>query len=1028
MITMSARQVALVERMIKSLLVLPIAILLNGCTAPDPAATHLLPNSPTSTPVSLLPPAVQENVDWGIAFSQKHGPWAPVYVLLVFLVIGLAGIFGNIILDWLIAWKEARKVRGAIPEPGVEQAEEDYNTRLARYYPIQPTGDEQGYLRSLEQQALLPNVDPFYVPLEGGIDLKPWLGFAPRPVSQGRQRRNLSARLTGWLARFVRRRPPEEEPFFTEDRQFKDLSDALLEIDPLTQQPYPAFALLGEPGSGKSTLLRKLVRQKVAEKQHDPQAKLPIYVSLGNHRRGRPLDFLREHYINEIHVDGLLEAINAGRIILFADGLNEMERKRYERRVKQWKEFLQAYFQPGGNRAVFACRTADYGSGLDLPRLYIHVLDETRIQDYLAKRIPAQAKDVWGELEQDRRKGRGDLYRLATNPFWLANLAAVSAGKGLPRKKGEIIQRSLARWLDYEGSRQGGICLDANDQADFLAGLTRLGWYGLTRAQNYTFSFEEAEKIVTRPGSMAPQILLQVAENCSLLKISQNNARIQFQHQLFQEYFASLELAERFMAGRNLSRLWRIPWRKWKFVKSKWDALPEPPRTFWEEATLIAAGQMPAEQAGKLTLAVLGENPPLAARCLAEAGLDLPQEVKAAVLQKLQALLADGRQRLPLRIEAGEKLGELDDPRIQCGRGSLPPANEEAGAETVFIEPVWVELPAGTFRMGTSRSMARKLARQKFYTGGEQPDHLVSLTAYRIGRFPVTVAEYRCFMQAGGYSSEEYWKEENALRWLHGEIEFEESHQYSFFQQLSSQRRDLEAEVARLVKARLWSPEFAQAFLAASRMSEEDFRQRWKDLEAQHRDPSGHANHPWLWENPRFGNPSQPLIGVSWYEASAYACWLTAILSRASRLPDGFEIRLPSEAEWERAARGLDNRLWPWGSRWEAGRCNSLEGRVQKTTPVGVYPQGTSPAGCLDMAGNVWEWCLDWYDAQAYQERIGKQIQDPVCLEKGEARVVRGGSWSNNRNGARCAYRLRNVPGSFNYNLGFRVVLAPKRS
>jgi formylglycine-generating enzyme required for sulfatase activity len=164
-------------------------------------------------------------------------------------------------------------------------------------------------------------------------------------------------------------------------------------------------------------------------------------------------------------------------------------------------------------------------------------------------------------------------------------------------------------------------------------------------------------------------------------------------------------------------------------------------------------------------------------------------------------------------------------------------------------------------------------------------------------------------------------------------------------------------------------------------------------------------SEPEDWEQQRL-YPNRPVDGVSWFEAAAFAAWAGA--------------RLPTEAEWEKAARGTDGRKFPWvgESIPDPSPLNSSESKIGRPTPVG-YPKGATPNGICDMAGNVWEWYRDWYSDKYYRSSEAKNPSGP---SEGEARVLRGGSWYNVARNARAAYRNGYYPENRSFNVGFRVV------
>ena len=165
---------------------------------------------------------------------------------------------------------------------------------------------------------------------------------------------------------------------------------------------------------------------------------------------------------------------------------------------------------------------------------------------------------------------------------------------------------------------------------------------------------------------------------------------------------------------------------------------------------------------------------------------------------------------------------------------------------------------------------------------------------------------------------------------------------------------------------------------------------------------------PIHWQRGTFptGTGNHPVTNVSWQDAMAYAEWVGA--------------RLPSEAEWEKAGRGTDERPYPWGDRFVEGeRCNA-NNMVGTTTPVDEFPDGRSPYGVWDMAGNVCEWCSDYYDEEYYRNSPQANPKGPAG---GQERTVRGGTFSDTRAALRTTHRTGQAETQARDNVGFRVAV-----
>lgn len=316
----------------------------------------------------------------------------------------------------------------------------------------------------------------------------------------------------------------------------------------------------------------------------------------------------------------------------------------------------------------------------------------------------------------------------------------------------------------------------------------------------------------------------------------------------------------------------------------------------------------------------------------------LPASVEDRLRQTLLgAIVGSGPARD--RCDAGAALGRIGDPRFRAEAWFLP------------NEPLlgFVEVPAGPFTMGSDKT------KDAGAYENELPQHPVTLPAFYIARWPVTVAQFRAFVEAPDNDG--------------------------------------------------FTPGDMDCLLGA---------------------------------------PNHPAVRVSWHEALAYSRWLTRKLREWDGTPEPlrrllhatagspWSVTLPSEAEWEKAARGTEGRVYPWGDAADPNRANYDETGIGGTSAVGCFPGGASPYGVEDLGGNVWEWTRSLWGRNFKLEfgyPYGQEGQrEDLAAPDEVARVMRGGAFYSISGFVRAACRFRHTPDDRLYFIGFRVVVSPFRS
>ena len=682
---------------------------------------------------------------------------------------------------------------------------------------------------------------------------------------------------------------------------------------------YPCVILLGDPGCGKTTALENLAYQFANQPN-----KLPIPLRLSEFDSSMSLeDFIIQGLGGSIETGqwgakelaaNLEEYLKSGKLFFLFDALNEMPHEGYRERSLALRRFIDQRSSQG-NRFLVTCRILDYGEELSgLQRVEVQPLSDEKIQHFLQNELGEEWQALWQTLILSG-DSRHRLLEMARNPYMLTLMIDVfEEDSQLSLNRADLMRRFTQILLEWAKAKcPPDQWIDVDIQYEALAVMAfemqaRSGFGTKVKTEQVKAVMPKQVRVDPNwPLQPAPPMqVLSLAASAKIIEMPVDRSTVRFYHQLLQEYFAAQQILKK--DPENLTNLWRWPWLEtempmWIRLENNHEPLPPPPPTGWEETTILAAGSAP-ENDNQLVQAMLKINPVLAGRCLLQGQVRLDSAIRRAVIDHLLSAIADPEVALRVRIAAGDVLGCLGDPRL----GEL------------------VVIPAGEFIMGRI---------------WEQ--HRLFLPDYRLGKYPVTNAEYERFIEAGGYQEKGLWTGAG-----------------------------------------------------------------WQEI-------GQNQNEPRFWQDARFNKPNQPVVGLSWYECVAYCRWLSAETGRL--------YRLPTEAEWEKGARGVDGRMYPWGNKFNANRLNTRAGdqQVRTTTPVGIYPTGISPFGLFDCAGNTWEWCATrWKKPFPYDVYQDEWQAD--YLERQNLRVLRGSSWNGKEEVTSCVYRFKFQPYGWTDRGGCRLV------
>ena len=789
-----------------------------------------------------------------------------------------------------------------------------------------------------------------------------------------------------------------------------------------------ALVVLGPPGVGKSTLLRRLeldiAVDAVRARAQDPCAragadKVTFFVQLNRFKPGRrgadlpdPGEWLAERWaVRYPDLPPLPELLTAGRMVLLLDGLNELpleSEARFREAVGLWKDWLHRLAaDTPGNRVIFSCRSLDYSQPLStpslrVPQVRVEPLSDERVREFLSAYCPLHWRSIWPRLENTQQLA------VMRSPYFLRLLTdQVETSGEIPEGRAGLFTGFVRQTMRRE-VEQGNPMFDPGELVTGrdLRRITHWRWRGqhdlpengvllrqlgqlALRMQGSRTDGEQSQVRVSYDEALdmldaeLAADVIRAGVALSVLDEDPGADEVMFVHQLVQEYFAAREIAR-----APDPELVRVEWRADRVRPSMEetlvgldpaDALPPLRASGWEETTLLASAMTDDPEAfvggvAEANLALAGgcaSQPEVLARLSASFVSDLRQRL----VERAEDEQADLRHR----IACARTLAEIGDPRFE----------RRSGPFGDYLMPPLAEIPTGRYPIGEDEPIEWSWSGARGTATSHMPRHEVAVAGFRIGRFPATNAEWALFMAAGGYDDEAWWETADARAWRRGEM----------------------ANEGAKANNRIWrsrfkdDPGLLDTMVAEGRFPDDAAVERWRhwmelDDAAFEEALSGQwqpkrETEPEFWRDERFNHPSQPVVGITWYEARAYCAWLSA--------QTGLVCRLPTEVEREAMARGLEGRRHPHGEEADPRAANTLEAHLKQTAPVGTFPLGRTPEGADDLGGNVYDWTTSLYGSGG-ADQTATDYPYPFDASDGRGnldaphnvrRVLRGCAWIN---------------------------------